>query len=280
MKKSALKFLKLMMMALIVSATIISCDDDDSDGPELTGDSKTYTLSSVSDPSISGTVKFSERSDNATLVTIDLNGTTAGNSHPAHFHSNSAVETGDIIIELNPVDGATGISETVVKRKKDGSKVTYEDLLELDAYVNVHLSAADLNTLVAQGDVGVNELTNTFATYDLAAVNASGITGTVKFAKRVSGSTLVTVDLDGAGAAGEYPVYIYDNNIANGGPIAIDLTTVNGATGVSYTHVAELNSGTAITYDELANFNGHVLVSASPATPTVYVAQANIGSND
>ena len=283
--KSTQKFLKLLAMAFIVSATIVGCnDDDDGDsvsGADLTGESKTYTLSSVSNPAISGTVKLEERRDHATVVTIDLNGTTAGNTHPAHIHANSAAETGDIIIDLNAVDGATGISTTVVREREDGSTVLYDDLLDIDGYLNVHLSAADLTTLIAQGDIGGNELSATSRTFNLTAANASGITGTVKMTKRVNGNTLVMVDLDGASDTGEYPVYIYNNNIANGGPIAVNLTTVRGTSGnVSYTNVYELNNGTALTYDNLNAFNGHVLVSASPAAPTTYVAQTNIGSNN
>lgn len=281
--KSTQKFLKLLAMAFIVSATIVGCNDDDDDknGAKLTGESKTYTLSSVSNPAISGTVKLEERRDHATVVTIDLNGTTAGNTHPAHIHANSAAETGDIIIDLNSVDGATGISTTVVKKRNNGTSVSYEDLLDINGYLNVHLSAADLTTLIAQADIGENELTATTRTFNLVAANASGITGTVKMTKRVNGNSLVMVDLDGASGTGEYPVSIYNNNIANGGPIAVNLTTVRGTSGnVSYTNVYELNNGTALTYDNLNTFNGHILVSASPAAPTTYVAQTNIGSNN
>jgi hypothetical protein len=279
MKNGIQKFLKLSAMAVLLSASIVSCDDDDSDDAKLTGESKTYTLSSVSNPAISGTIKFEERNDNATVVTIDLDGTTSGNIHPAHIHANSAAETGPIIIDFNAVDGATGISKTIVKELNDGTPISYEELLDLDGYANVHLSATDLATLIAQGDIGQNELTATSTTYTLDAVNASGITGTVKFTERVNGLTLVTVDLDGASATGMYPVYIYSNDIAAPGPVVIDLNSVNGATGLSMTTVTQLNSGTAVTYDGLVAYDGHISVSASPTDPTL-VAQANIGSNN
>jgi hypothetical protein len=278
MKTNIQKFLKLSAIAFVLSASIMSCDDDSND-PQLTGESKTYTMSSVSDPSINGTIKFAERSDNATVVTIDLNGTTAGDFHPAHIHANSAAETGDIIIDLNAVDGTTGISETVVKNMDDGTSVSYEDLLDLDGYANVHLSAANLTTLIAQADIGQNELTTTSTTYTLDAVNASGITGSVTFKKRVSGTTLVIVDLDGASATGVYPAYIYENDVTAPGPITINLTNVNGATGLSLTSVAQLSGGTAITYDQLVAYDGHISISASPTDPA-FVAQANIGANN
>ncbi|MBL7857435.1 MAG: hypothetical protein JNM57_07080 [Cyclobacteriaceae bacterium] len=278
MKKQIQSFLKVTAVACVMAVVISACKDDDNPAPALTGESKTYALSSVSNPAINGTVKFAERADNATVITIDLMGTTSGNTHVAHIHQNTAAETGAIILDLTSINGATGKSETIVTKLNDGTGITYDQLLALNGYVNVHLSATDLTTLIAQGDIGENELTATSTTYSLVGVNESGIDGTVTFAKRTSGSTLVTVDLDGASAAGNYPIYIYDNNVATGGPIAINLNNYNGATGKSVTSVRKLNNNTAITYDQLRAFNGHINVGTS-ATDATYVAQGNIGSN-
>jgi len=278
MKTRIKTFLKISTFAILMSAFVMACDDDDDAAPGFTGESKTFNLSSVTNPDISGTVKFEERSDDATVITIDLNGTTSGNTHVSHIHKNSAAETGDIILDLNAIDGGTGMSETVVTKLNDGSDISYDELLRLNGYVNVHASASDLTTLIAQGDIGENEITSTATTYSLASVNNSGIDGTVTFAKRVSGSTLVTVDLDGTSPTGNYPIFIHDNSIATTGPVAINLNNYNGATGKSETSVRKLNNNTDITYDQLRSFNGHVNVATSAIDPT-YVAQGNIGSN-
>ena len=278
-KMSIRTLLKLSALVFLVSVLTVGCDDDDSDGPDFTERSKTYTLNSASDPAISGTVKFTERSDMAIVIMIELDGTTSGKSHPAHIHANSVVETGGIIIGLNPVDGNTGVSETVVTEMDNGTAISYDELLDLDGYVNVHLSDADLATIIAQGDIGKNELTTTLTTYSLTSANDSGITGTVTFTKRVSGFALVMVELAGTSLTGEYPVNIYENDMVTTGPVAIDLNNINGVTGLSFTSVKQLNSGTAITYDQLVDFNGHINVSASPMDLTTYVAQANIGAN-
>lgn len=279
MKKQIQTFLKVAAVAGVMSIFIGACKDDDKEVvPNLTGQSKTYILSSVSNPAISGTVMFSERSDNATVITIDLDGTTSTNAPVAHIHQNTAAETGPIILDLSAINGSTGISETVVTKLNDGTSISYSQLLMLNGYVNVHLSATDLATLIAQGDIGENEVTTTSTTYSLDAVNDSGINGTVTFAKRISGTTMVSVDLDGASAAGNYPIYIYDNDINTTGPIAINLNNYNGATGMSVTSVRKLNNNTAITYDQLRDFNGHISVGTS-ATDATYVAQGNIGSN-
>jgi hypothetical protein len=279
MKKNTQRILKLTAVAFMMALFVTGCNDDDNKvETSLTGQSKTYTLNSVSNPAISGTVKFAERSDNSTLVTIDLDGTTEGTTHVAHIHENSAAETGGIIIDLNSITNANGMSETVVSKLNNGTAIKYSELLMLNGYVNVHASATDLATLIAQGDIGQNELTASSTTYALDAVNDSGVNGTVTFAKRVSGAILVTVALTGASPTANYPIYIYDNDVATTGPIAINLNNYLGSTSKSVTSVRKLNNDTAITYEELTDFNGHVNVGTSATNPA-YIAQGNIGSN-
>ena len=110
------KFLHQTVWLLVFSLTILlsSCGEDDGPTPlpTPTGDSKTYTLAAVSDPAISGTAKFEELEGGSTLVTLMLSGTSGSAMHPAHIHMNSAAIGGDITISLNPVDAATGKSET------------------------------------------------------------------------------------------------------------------------------------------------------------------------
>jgi hypothetical protein len=62
-------------------------------------------------------------------------------------------------LTLKPVDGTTG-KTTTFKTLDNGSAITYQALLDFDGYINVHLSADKLATLVAQGDIGQNDLTD------------------------------------------------------------------------------------------------------------------------
>ena len=106
-----------------------------------------------------GTAMFEERVNGETLVTIMLDGTPADGMHPAHIHVGSVADApGDIAITLNSVNGATGMSATNVTKfnGEDGDMIDYNGLLEYDGYINVHLSADDLETLVAQGNIGSN----------------------------------------------------------------------------------------------------------------------------
>jgi hypothetical protein len=131
---------------------LTSCDDDDDDKSSQ----RTYALDPLSGSGVSGTVTFKKQNDQTTLITIQLSGTEAGDSHPAHIHSGSVGSGGPIILDFNPVDGATGKSETTVTMMNDGSSVTYEQLIALDGHVNVHLSATQLDVMIAQGNIGAN----------------------------------------------------------------------------------------------------------------------------
>ena len=87
-----------------------------------------------------------------------LNNTPAGASHPAHIHTNTAAEGGGILFTFNAVDGDSGMSMSNISDLDDTTPIAYEELLEIDAYVNVFLSANELSTIVAQGDIGSNAM--------------------------------------------------------------------------------------------------------------------------
>ena len=158
-------FLKTFTAALIAVMFIFSgCTKEEAAEPMQTGTETTednmrqmqvYPLSSVTDSSISGTVSFQKAGPN-TKVTIMLEGTMQDGDHPAHIHFNSAAEGGGIAISLNNVNGASGRSTTIVNMMDSGTAITYEDLLNFDGHVNVHLSPTNLATLIARGDIGSN----------------------------------------------------------------------------------------------------------------------------
>jgi hypothetical protein len=248
-------------------------------GNELTGEFVNYPLDERAVAGISGSATLFQRKNGNTLAVIELEGTPEGGAHPAHIHRNTAAEGGGIRITLDNVDGTTGLSETNIRQFNDGTAVTYSDLLEYDGYINVHLSSADLGTIVAQGDIGQNALTGASVVYDLGAVNDSGVMGSATFFERLNGTTLVVLDLEGTPEGGDHPAHIHFNSAEESGPIAISLTNVNGDTGMSRTQVEETDNNIGITYAELLEFDGYINVHLSPDNLGTIVAQGNIGSN-
>jgi hypothetical protein len=277
------QLIKSLTMVALLAASIIylsGCSDDPDPGSQLTGVSKEYTLDAKSNSAISGTVTFAKRDDNSTLITVQLNGTQSGGLHPAHIHANTAAESGAILLDLSDIDGSSGKSETVVTALNDGTDISYEMLLDFDGYVNVHSSSTDLATLIAQGDIGVNELTSTKKDYNLDSKSNPDISGTATFTKRVSGETLVSIELTGTTSGVSSPSHIHVNTAAEGGAIMIDLTPIDGATGKSLTSVSKLNGGAAITYDELLDYNGYINVHLSSDNLGTLIAQGDIGANE
>ncbi|WP_339662172.1 CHRD domain-containing protein [uncultured Polaribacter sp.] len=273
--------LKSIILLFSVSLFLFNCNNDDEMViPLPTGNSVTYDLSTKAVAGISGTATFVENSDASVTILLDISGTPAGGSHPAHIHFNTAAEGGDIALSLEPVNGDTGKSEITVSALNDGTAVTYNQLLNFDGYINVHLSASDLGTIVAQGDIGQNDLTGMTKTYDLGSKAVAGISGNVVFSERLNGEALAEIMLTGTPAGGSHPAHIHANTAAEGGGILFSFNPVNGDTGMSITNVATLDSGAALSYSDISNIDGYVNVHLSASELGTIVAQGDIGQND
>ncbi|WP_375238817.1 CHRD domain-containing protein [Aurantibacter sp.] len=272
--KNTFKILTAFTLLLIVS-----CSDDDNTLVLNQQTSKTYDLSSSSVNNVSGTAKFIKNSNGSVTLELDLNNTPIAGIHPAHIHFNTAVETGDIAIDLGDVDGATGQNSTTFTTLDDGTPITYEEMIDFDGYINVHLSSTDLGTIVSQGDIGQNDLTGDSISYDLDEVNTSGVSGTAQFFKRVNGEALAVLDLTGTSIGTDHLAHIHMNDVITTGGIALTYNNVDGETGMSYTNVSQLDDMTSFLYEDVLTYNGYVNIHSSTTDLTI-AAQGNIGSND
>ena len=285
-KLASLKFL----VVLFSSMMLISCNNDDDDdmgnyepvGPEdpTTGVNITYSLNAVAVESISGEAKFIENKDNSVTIELELSNTPAGGQHPAHIHYNTAAEGGGIALTLGVVDGTTGKSSITVSALDDGTAINYDGLLAFNGYINVHLSADELSTIVAQGDIGVNALTGVSKSYDLMEKAAPGIEGTVTFYERLNGQALSVIELMNTPEDGVHPAHIHNNTAAEGGGIAFSFNPVDGTSGMSKTNIKQLDDGSAFGYNEVLDFDGYINVHLSADELGTIVAQGDIGQNE
>jgi hypothetical protein len=93
---------------------------------------------------VSGDASLTDNGDGTTTVDILVDGATGG--HPAHIHSGTCTELGDVVYPLTDVN-AGGESVTVID-------TTLEDLQTTGPYaINIHLSADEIGTYVACGDI-------------------------------------------------------------------------------------------------------------------------------
>jgi len=273
---------KFSLLVLSVIA-FVGCDSDDDTpiDPPFEGETKEFQLSEISDSGVSGTATFTELEDSSVLLELEVEGAESGNSHPAHIHFNSAAEGGDIAISLQPVDGETGVSTTEISVLDDGTEIDFEDLVNFDGYINIHKSSEELDMLLAQGDIGENELTGESVDYSLATKDVEGISGTATFMERSNGETLVLLNLEGTQEGNSHPAHIHMGSIADApGDIAVTLTSVEGASGMSVSNISETDAEESISYEDLVAYDGYINVHQSADDLETLIAQGNIGSNE
>ena len=256
------------MMTAAILLIAGGCKKDDT--PAL---STSYSLMVKDVLGVSGTVTFTESSNNSAIIDIVLVNVPSG-THPANLYMNSAVEDGEVSIALTPVD-ASGKSSTTV------SDMSYNTLIAYNGCIKVLESSTEPIVILAQGDIGGNVITTTSKSYVLNLIGAYGVSGTALFEKRVNGNTLLTVSLSGTISGESYPASINLGSIASvgGGPAVKMLSNVNGTTGKSYTNIQKLDGGTSITYENWLVYDGYLNVYKSPLTVANIICQGNIGAN-
>lgn len=231
--------------------------------------SVTYEVSEVDDSGISGSVFVGEYGSSTTIVVLSLDGTSAGDTHPAHFHQGDCGSGGGIQVTLSAVDGNTGMSVTL-------TDVPYDDIVESDYYLNVHLSPEQIQTIVACGEVGEGEqatagraanaertqddaapgepatdqpeagqaqpgdaATPDTASYGLFPVESSGISGQVQLTELLGRGTRFAVTLVGIEPGNEYGLALYEGDCGPDRPKVRDLPPVGEVEGEPYASVTE-----------------------------------------
>jgi hypothetical protein len=107
----------------------------------------------------------------------------AAPARPAHFHSGDCVELGDVVIPLTdltaPVGAGVGQADEAAQAESSFTNVpmTLEAILAADHAINVHLSAEEIDTYIACGEVGGVLDANGALTIGLREDSNSGFTG-------------------------------------------------------------------------------------------------------
>lgn len=167
--------------------------------------------------------------------------TGGGLAHPAHIHTGTCAELGDVVFPLTEVaagtmsgtpaaaGGAIGAETAIaVEMSETAVAETLENIVQGGHAINIHLSTQEIGTYIACGDIGGTVATGTtmgdVLAIGLRELNGSGYSGVATL--RAQGEqTLVTIFLtqnvgggaspaaEGTPAAGE----------ANGGNVAVDI---------------------------------------------------------
>jgi hypothetical protein len=117
----------------------------------------TYKLFEADVPGIKGSITLRDAGVMGVEAYMKLENTVPGIQHPVHIHEGLFGNDGDRAVTLNPIDGDTGIGRTFFDTKDDGSPTDYYDLTQdHDYYVGPHYSKDNLETIIAQGNIGVS----------------------------------------------------------------------------------------------------------------------------
>jgi hypothetical protein len=113
---------------------------------------------------------------------------TAGAAHPVHVHSGTCAELGDVVFPLNDLAAPGGDhsgpeSAVPVTLSENILDIPLPDLIDGGHAINVHLSAEEIDTYIACGDIGGVITTDEGGRQEmmigLAELNDSGYAGTV-----------------------------------------------------------------------------------------------------
>jgi hypothetical protein len=148
--------MKRLLAPLTLFVFFIACQENEVPNG-FTGNEITYELRQSSTCSVNGFFTFREKTDGSTLATVQLTGTEGSLEHPVHLHlGNISTPDADVAALLNPVKGSTGLSETIISQLADETAITYQQILELNACIKIHLSASgtNKNIILAGGNIG------------------------------------------------------------------------------------------------------------------------------
>ena len=145
-------------------------------------------------------------------------------------------------------------------------------------YIYLFLISISLIISVCSKDDSSSKSSTSVKLYTLSSVSNSNISGKVTFKKNEDGSTTVLLEINGS-STDIHPAFIYFNDAATGGEIAITLEPIDCDCESSSTIVTTLDDGTPITYEQLLKFDGHIKIHQNEDHMEIVITEGNIGSN-
>lgn len=151
--------MKKLILGMMAAGTLLTAcrENEQTATSDFTGNETVYALQAGSTYNISGTATFKEKKDGTAVIEMALTGTEGTAQFPVHLHlGNIAAPDAAVAAQLNPVTGTSGSSQTNLLQLADESKITYKQLLDLNACIKVHLAASgpDRDIILAAGNIG------------------------------------------------------------------------------------------------------------------------------
>jgi hypothetical protein len=140
-------------------------------------------------------------------------------SHPAHIHSGSCAELGDVVAPLSDVSAQALNNGTPMAADMVGSasaipvhssittvELALTDIVGGEHAINVHESAENIGNYVACGDIGGMMMGESDLLFGIAELNGSGLSGVGSLHDNGDGTTTVYVYLTMSSGSSATPV--------------------------------------------------------------------------
>ena len=146
--------------ALIFSVSFSSCEKKDVATTTATLRTKEITLTSTTGNTVSGKALIAENADHSFNVNITLQNTIKDTVMVMHIHNGSIAAPGNISIPLTNITGTGGQATGATLNITSGTSasnttvaLTYDNIIAYAGYFNIHYSAAQINKVVANGNI-------------------------------------------------------------------------------------------------------------------------------
>lgn len=272
------KIICFISAALFLNSCQIEKIEDDKDVKTVTPTGRTtnYSILNTDLSVITGTLRFIENDNNSTTVVVILKNNTPSINNVLFLRTQTANIGGKLMKVLNPVDGNTGISTTVVSELVGNEKITYEDFLEFDGHITIGDSSESSGNVLAYVDLGPNQLTGNEITYNLLAPNTGEFMANATFKERKNHTTAIRIDLIEYEEGISYPTILLNPESES----LIRLSDVQGKfKGNGFSELKEIN-GNVATYNDLLNIDAILeIYFINELGDYEVIARGGIGSN-
>lgn len=247
-----------LLIAGIALFSLSACQKNDSSPNPRT---KTYTIQTYPGFDVKGTATFTEiLNTDSVKLDVKLQGSSVTNVSlfPVLIREGTSLENGPLKFEIGNLDGSVGTLE------KD-LNISFSDLLNFDGSLDVYRNTTDTNSVIAQGEIGANEVFTSYNMYD--PLNTTQMNGQFRIYKRSTGAYLVvgldTSLLNTNDVIDSHPARVYKAD----GTRDFDLSDVSGTSGISSTNITDH------TYDDLIHYDGSIKVLLSQDIQDVTISQ-------
>ena len=149
-----------LCLLAILSFTLTSCEKKDAATSDATLRTKEIIMNSANGSIVTGKAVIAENADHSFNVSITLQNTNKDTTMVMHIHNGSIASPGNISVPLIPIKGTGGAATGTTLNVTSGSNatgtlvnLTYDSIIKPTRYFNVHYSAAQINTIIAHGNI-------------------------------------------------------------------------------------------------------------------------------